>query len=100
MAQASTATKTGSGGDALDPAHQPETLVAVDQRHVVGGALLRMHDRGGVDRAQALADAPFQLVATREWAEETRIKNRAARLWAELVGELTALEMGKISGKG
>src|SRR5262245_38994995 len=83
-------------GDALDPAHQPEALVTVDQGNVVGGAFRRMHDSGRVDRAQALAHTPFEPIASREGTDETRIKDRTTRLRAELVGELAALEMGKI----
>src|SRR5262245_20737546 len=52
-------------GDALDPAHQPEALVTVDQGNVVGGTFRRMLDRGRVDRAQALAHTPFEPIASR-----------------------------------
>ena len=48
------------GGDVLDPAHQPEALVAIDQRDIVGRAFARMGDGRRIDRAEPGADPPFE----------------------------------------
>ena len=82
--------------DVLDPAHQAEAFVAVDQRDVVGLALGRMHDGGRVDRAEPLADPPFELAAAGERADHARVEHRLARLGAELIGELALLEVLEI----
>ena len=81
------------GGDVLDPAHQAEALVAVDQRHVEGLAFARMHDGRRVDGAEALAHPPLELVAAGEGAHHARIEHRLAGLGAELIGELALLQV-------
>src|SRR5215203_490761 len=79
--------------DIFDPAHQTEAFVAIDQSHIERLALRRVHDGCRIDGAEPFADAPFQLVATGEWAKEARIKHRASRFAAELIGQFIAREM-------
>src|SRR5436853_4843869 len=79
--------------DVFDPAHQTEAFVAVDQSHIEWLALRRVHDRCGIDGAEPLADAPFQSVATGEWAKDAGIEYCTSRFTAELVGQLAAREM-------
>src|SRR5215208_4063116 len=79
--------------DVFDPAHQTEAFVAIDQRHIERLALRGVHDRRRVDGAEPFADAPFQPVAAGEWTQHARIKHRASRFRAELIGQLTAYEV-------
>src|SRR3974390_513125 len=82
--------------DVFHPAHEAEAFVAVDQRNIERLALDGMHDRGGVDRSQPLADAPFQPVAAGEGTKHARVEDRTSRLGAELIGKLAAVEMIEI----
>jgi len=81
------------GRDLLDPAHHPEAFLTVDQRHIVGRALRRMHNGRSVDGPDPCADAPFQPVAAGEGTQHAGEKHRSPRREAELIGELAALEM-------
>ena len=81
------------GRNVLDPAHQPETFVQIDQRHVVGGAFARMGDRCRIDRAAPGADPPFEAVAAGIRADHPRIKHRPVRLRAPLIGQFVPFEI-------
>ena len=81
------------GGNLLDPAHQPEPLVDIDQRDIVGRTFARMRDRCRIDRAEPGADPPFETVAAGIGADHARVKHRPTGFGAPLVGELAAVEM-------
>jgi hypothetical protein len=88
------------GRDLFDPTHQPEAFVAIDQGHIVGRALRRMHNGRGVNGPDPCADPPFQLVAAREWTQHPGKKHGSPRREAELIGELASLEMIEVDSEG
>src|SRR5262245_19079104 len=77
----------------LNPTHQAEALIAVDQRNVEGLTLGRMHDRRGVHRSKPLTDAPFEPIAAGKGTKQARIEDDSSRFGAELIGQLAALEV-------
>src|SRR5579859_2960214 len=84
----------------LDAAHQAETFIHVDKRDVVGIALLWIDGRGGVDGAQALADAPLQIVLTGVGTDDARVEYSGVGIRAELVGELALFQVFQIDPEG
>src|SRR5260370_28246505 len=83
--------------DVLDPAHQPEAFVAIDQGDVVRRALARMRDRRRVDRAEPGAQAPFETVAAGKGTDDAGVKHRPFRVPAPLIGQLTLFEVRLIN---
>src|SRR5215469_18087360 len=81
------------GRDVLDPAHQPETLIAIDQRDIVGHAFARMHDGRRIDCAEPGAHPPFEPVAAGKRGNDTGIEHGLCRLGTPLVGQLALFEM-------
>src|ERR1700737_3680936 len=90
----------GLGGDVLDPAHQPEAFVAINEGHIVGCPLARVGDGRRVRRAEPGDGPPFEPIAAAKGTDHTRVEHHLLRLGAPLVGQLALFEVRLIDRQG